>query len=147
MAKGHRSQIKKERNAENRERRPHATHMYARISDRKARIVLEQIKGKKVNQALGILEYSPRTGAVIIKKVLKSAIANAEHNSEMNISDLFVEEAIANQGPTFKRMQPRARGMAFRINKKTSHITVILNERKKPAPPAKKEQPTATEER
>ena len=129
MARGHRSQIKKERNAENRERRPHAIHKYARISDRKARIVLEQIKGKDVIHALAILKYSPRNGATLIEKVLKSAIANAEHNLDMDISALFVEEAIANQGPTFKRIQPRARGMAYRINKKTSHITVILNER------------------
>jgi large subunit ribosomal protein L22 len=129
MARGHRSQIKKERNAENREKRPYAIHKYARISDRKARIVLEQIKGKNVNQALGILKYSPRYGSVLIEKVLKSAIANAEHNKDMDITSLYVEEVIANQGPTFKRMQPRARGMAYRINKKTSHITVILNAR------------------
>ena len=129
MAKGHRSQIKKERNAENREHRPHAVHKYARISDRKARIVLEQIKGKNVVQALGILRYSPRHGSDLIEKVLKSAIANAEHNHDMDVSELYVQEVIANQGPTFKRIQPRARGMAFRINKRTSHITVILDER------------------
>ena len=129
MAKGHRSQMKKERNAEKRENRPHAVHMYARISDRKARIVLEQIKGRDVTQALGILKYSPRYGSGLIEKVLKSAIANAEHNKDMDVSNLYVEEVIANQGPTFKRIQPRARGMAFRINKRTSHITVILNER------------------
>ena len=132
MAKGHRSQIKKERNKENREQRPFAIHKYARISDRKARIVLEQIKGKDIGHALGILKYSPRYGSTLIEKVLKSAIANAEHNEmygDLDISNLYVEEAIANQGPTFKRIQPRARGMAYRINKKTSHITVILNER------------------
>ena len=129
MARGHRSQIKKERNAKNRERRPHAVHKYARISDRKARIVLEQIKGKNAVQALGILKYSPRYGSDLIEKVLKSAIANAEHNLDMDITNLYVQEAIADQGPTFKRIQPRARGMAFRINKRTSHITVILNER------------------
>jgi large subunit ribosomal protein L22 len=129
MARGHRSQIKKERNKENREKRPFACHKYARISDRKARIVLEQIKGKDVANALGILKYSPRYGSELIEKVLKSAIANAEHNQDMDVSNLYVQEAVADQGPTFKRIQPRARGMAFRINKKTSHITVILNER------------------
>ena len=129
MARGHRSQIKKERNEENRERRPHAKHKYARISDRKARIVLEQIKGKDVAQALGILKYSPRHGSELIEKVLKSAIANAEHNLNLDIQNLYVQEAVADQGPTFKRIQPRARGMAFRINKKTSHITIFLNER------------------
>ena len=132
MARGHRSQIKKERNKENRERRPHAIHKYARISDRKARIVLEQIKGKDIAHALGILKYSPRYGSELIEKVLQSAIANAEHNEvygDLDVSTLYVEEAIADQGPTFKRIQPRARGMAYRINKKTSHIKVVLNER------------------
>jgi len=129
MAKGHRSQYKKDRNEENREKRPHASHMFARISDRKARIVLEQIKGKGVAQAEAILKYSPRYGAYLISKVLKSAVANAEHNHNMDVSKLYVEEAVANQGPTMRRIQPRARGTAFRINKKTSHISVILNER------------------
>ena len=129
MAKGHRSQIKKERNAENKERRPYAVHKYARISDRKARIVLEQIKGKDVLQALGILKYSPRHGSDLIEKVLQSAIANAEHNLDLDVSDLYVQEVVAEQGPTFKRIQPRARGMAYPIKKRTSHIRVILNTR------------------
>lgn len=129
MAKGHRTKIKQERNKENRELRPQAHHKFAHISDRKARIVLEQIKGKDVTQAEAILKYSPRYGAYLISKVLKSAVANAEHNLEMDVSKLYVEEVIANQGPTMKRIQPRARGTAFRINKKTSHISIILNER------------------
>ena len=129
MAKGHRSQIKKKRNEENRETRPHAHHKFARISDRKARIVLEQIKGKGVAEAAAILNYSPRYGAYLIAKVLKSAAANAEANQGLDQSDLFVEEVIANQGPTLKRIQPRAKGRAYRINKKMSHITIILNER------------------
>ena len=128
MAKGHRSQIKQERNEENRDNRPQAHHKYARISDRKARIVLAQIKGKHVDAALAILKYSPRYGAELILKVLKSAIANAETNLRMDQSNLYVEEVIANQGPTWKRMQPRAKGAAYRIEKRTSHITVILNE-------------------
>ena len=129
MAKGHRSQIKQTRNKENKEMRPHAHHKFARISDRKARIVLEQIKGKGVTEAAAILQYSPRYGAYLIAKVLKSAAANAEENHGLDISELFVEEAIANQGPTLKRIQPRAKGRAYRINKKMSHITIILNER------------------
>jgi large subunit ribosomal protein L22 len=129
MAKGHRSQIKKDRNEENRDKRPQAHLMFARISDRKARIVLELIKGKPVAQAEAILKYSPRYGSFLIGKLLKSAVANAEHNHEMDPVDLFVEEVIANQGPTLKRIQPRARGTAFRINKRTSHISIILNER------------------
>jgi len=129
MAKGHRSQIKKKRNEENKETRPHAHHKFARISDRKARIVLEQIKGKGVVEAAAILNYSPRYGAYLIAKVLKSAAANAEANQGLDQSDLYVEEVIANQGPTLKRIQPRAKGRAYRINKKMSHITIILNER------------------
>ncbi len=129
MAKGHRSQIKKDRNETQRDERPQAHHKYARISDRKARIVLEQIKGKAVDQAEAILKYSPRYGAYLISKVLKSAVANAEHNLEMDASDLYVQEAIANQAPTMKRIQPRAKGTAYRINKRTSHISIYLSER------------------
>jgi large subunit ribosomal protein L22 len=132
MAKGHRSQIKKERNESNRELRPHAIHRGARISDRKARIVLEQIIGKDAKHALAILKYSPRNGSVIVEKVLKSAIANAEHNEiygNLDVEELYIQEARADQGPTYKRIQPRARGMAYPIKKRTSHITVILNEK------------------
>lgn len=129
MAKGSRSQYKQDRNETQRDKRPQAHHMFARISDRKARIVLEQIKGQSVAQAEAILKYSPRFGAYLIGKVLKSAVANAEHNCDMDVSKLYVEEVIANQGPTMKRIQPRAKGTAFRINKKTSHISIILNER------------------
>ncbi|MCL2456942.1 MAG: 50S ribosomal protein L22 [Defluviitaleaceae bacterium] len=129
MAKGHRSQIKAERNKVNREERPHAIHKFARISDRKARIVLDQIKGKGVVQAAAILQYNPRYGAYLISKVLKSAVANAEENHQMDAPDLFVQEAFADQGPTMKRIQPRAKGRAYRINKRTSHITIVLNER------------------
>jgi len=128
MAKGHRSRIKKERN-ETRDTRPRASHMYARISDTKARIVLDQIKGKDVGNALGILTYSPRRASGLIKKVLLSAIANAENNLGMDAENLYIQEAIANQGPTMKRMQPRARGSAYKILKRTSHISLILNER------------------
>jgi large subunit ribosomal protein L22 len=130
MAKGQsRSQYKQQRNAENRETRPHAIHKFARISDRKARIVLEQIKGKGVVQAAAILQYNPRYGAYLVGKVLKSAVANAEENHQMDAADLFVEEVLADQGPTMKRIQPRGKGRAYRINKRTSHITIVLNER------------------
>ena len=108
--------------------------MYARISDTKARIVLDQIKGKKVGAALGILSYSPRYAAALIKKVLQSAIANAERakeaqNDSLDISKVYVQEVFANQGPTLKRIRPRAQGRAYRINKKTCHISIVLNER------------------
>ena len=127
MAKGHRSQYKATRNKENREKRPHAHHMFARISDTKARIVLEQIKGKPVAVADAILKYNPRYGAYLIGKVLKSAVGNAEENHGMDATELVVAEVFANQGPTMKRIQPRAKGRAYRINKKTCHITVILD--------------------
>jgi large subunit ribosomal protein L22 len=130
VAKGHRTQIKKERNKVNRDLRPQAHVKYARVSDTKARIVLEQIKGKDINTAMAILEYSPRYAASVIAKALKSAVANAVNNPpHIDESKLYVEEVIANQGPTMKRIQPRARGMAYRINKKSSHISIILNQR------------------
>ncbi len=129
MAKGHRSQIKKERNEQNREKRPHATARFVRVSSSKAKIVLDQIKGKSVGEAMAILAYSPRYAADIIEKVLKSAAANAENNMELDVNNLYVEETVANQGPTLKRIRPRAKGRAYRINKKTSHISIYLNER------------------
>ncbi len=128
MAKGHRSQIKKERN-EQKDTRPKAHAKFVRVSDTKARIVLEQIKGKDVGTAMAILTYSPRYAAAVIAKVLKSAIANAEANYNMDVEKLYVEEVIANQGPTMKRIQPRSQGRAYRILKRSSHISVVLNER------------------
>ncbi len=128
MAKGHRSQIKKERNAQ-KDSRPKAKVTFVRLSSTKANIVLDQIKGKDVNTAMAILTYTPRYGARIIEKVLKSAIANAEHNNSMETANLFIEEAFSTKGPTLKRIRPRAQGRAYKIEKQTSHITVVLNER------------------
>jgi large subunit ribosomal protein L22 len=124
MAKGHRSQIKRERNA-NKDTRPKAKVSFARVSPTKAKQVLDTVKGKDVATALGILAYTPRKGARVIEKLLKSAIANAENNNNLDPSTLY----IANKGPTMKRIRPRAQGRAFKIEKKTSHITIILNER------------------
>ena len=129
MAGISRSKYKKQRNKDNRETRPFAIHKFARISDRKARIVLEQIKGKGVAQAAAILQFNPRYGADLVGKVLKSAVANAEENQGIDAAELYVQEVFADQGPTLKRIQPRAKGRAYRINKRTSHITVILNQR------------------
>ncbi len=129
MAKGHRSQIKRNRNDETRDTRPSAKLSYARISVQKACFVLDAIRGKDVETALGILAYSPRYGASIIEKLLKSAIANAENNNGMNPDNLYIEECYANKGPTMKRIRPRARGTAYRIEKRMSHITIVLNER------------------
>jgi len=129
VAKGHRSQIKKQRNATNVDSRPKAHANFVRVADTKARIVLDQIKNKDVNTAMSILMYSPRYASSVIEKVLKSAVANAENNLGMDVSKLYVEEVFANQGPTMKRIRPRAKGRAFRILKRTSHISIILNER------------------
>ncbi len=128
MAKGHRSQIKRERNAV-KDTRPSAKLSYARVSVQKACFVLDAIRGKDVNTALGILEYNPRYASTVIGKLVKSAMANAENNNGMDTSKLYIEECFANCAPTMKRIHPRAQGRAYRINKRMSHITVVLNER------------------
>ena len=128
MAKGHRSQIKRERNA-NKDTRPSAKLSYARVPVQKACFVLDAIRGKDVETALGILAYNPRYASSVIEKLLKSAIANAENNHNMSHEKLYVAEVFANQGPTLKRIRPAAKGSAVRIRKRTSHITIILRER------------------
>jgi large subunit ribosomal protein L22 len=128
MAKGHRSQIKRERN-EKKDTRPSAKLSFARVSVQKACFVLDAIRGKSVTEALGILAYNPRYASSVIEKLLKSAVANAENNNGMDTSKLYVEECYANNAPTLKRMHPRAQGRAYRILKRTSHITVVLNEK------------------
>ena len=129
MAKGHRSQIKRERNENQRETRPTAKLSYARVSVQKACFVLDAIRGKDVQTALGILAYNPRYASSLIEKLLKSAIANAENNNGMNPENLYVAACYANKGPTMKRIRPRAQGRAYRIEKRMSHITLVLNER------------------
>ena len=128
MAKGHRSQIKRQRN-ENKDTRTSATLSYARVSVQKACFVLDAIRGKDLNTAIGIVTYNPRYASTLIKKLLECARANAENNNGMNPDNLFVEECYANKGPTMKRIKPRAQGRAYRIEKRMSHITVVLNER------------------
>ena len=130
MAKGHRSKIKRERNNLQRETRPSAKLSYARVSVQKACFILDAIRGKDVQTALAILEYNPRYASGLIKKLLESAIANAENNNGMNRENLYVAECYANKGPTMKRIQPRAQGRAYRIEKRMSHITVVLDEKK-----------------
>ena len=129
MAKGHRYQIKRERNA-NRDTRPSARLAYARVSVQKACFVVDAIRGKDVATALAILEYNPRYASSIIKKLLESAIANAENNNGMNVENLYVAECYANKGPTMKRVRPGAQGRAYRIEKRMSHITIVLDEKK-----------------
>jgi len=129
MAKGHRTQIKKARNEKTKDTRPRAIAKYVRVSPTKAKIVLDLIKGKDATTARAILTYSPRYAASVALKVLNSAIANAENNLGMDIENLYVEEAFAGDAPIMKRIHPRAQGRAFRIEKKMSHMSVILNER------------------
>ena len=99
---------------------------YARISPQKCRLVADQIRGQSVGSALKILAFSRKKAARMMHKVLESAIANAEHNHDLVGDDLRVLTATADEGPTLKRFQPRAQGRAFRIRKRTSHITVVV---------------------
>ena len=125
MAKNMRE--KTARIAENKDRRPRAIAKHVRISPYKVRIVLDIIRGKDYVQALAILENTPKSASDPIRKVLMSAAANAENNLGMSKDNLFVAACFADQGPTLKRVMPRAQGRAFRILKRTSHITVILD--------------------
>ena len=106
-----------------------ATLKYARISSRKVKIVADLVRGKNVDEALAIVKFTPKASSVIIEKLLKSAIANAENNHHMDHSKLYVAEIFANQGPTLKRIRPAAKGSAVRIRKRTSHITIVLKEK------------------
>ena len=128
MAKRHRSQIKRERNAV-KDTRPSAKLSYARVPVQKACFVLDAIRGKNVDEALGILMYSPRYASSVIKKLVESAVANAENNNNLDPSYLYIAECYASDGPIMKRIKPRAQGRAYRIEKRMSHITVVLDER------------------
>ena len=128
MAKGPRSQVKRQRN-ENKDTRPSAKISYARVSVTKASFVLDAIRGKDVNSALALLQYNNRYASSVIYKLLASAVANAENNNGLKRDNLYVAECFANKGPTMKRIHPRAQGRAYRIEKRTSHITVVLDER------------------
>jgi large subunit ribosomal protein L22 len=107
-----------------------AVAKYVRIAPRKVRIVVDLIRGKGVDEALSILKYTPKAASIVLTKVVSSAAANAENNFDLNRSDLIISEAYVDQGPTLKRVHPRSRGQAFRINKRTSHITVVVGEKK-----------------
>ena len=116
---------------ENKDMRPRATAKHVRISSRKVKLVIDLIRGKSVDEANMILQQTPKAASLPVLKVMNSAIANAENNLEMSRDDLFVAEVYANQGPTWKRIMPRARGSADRIRKRTSHITVVLDRKAK----------------
>jgi large subunit ribosomal protein L22 len=102
---------------------------FLRVSPFKARQVADLVRGKDVNEAVGILKYTNKKSAPLISKVLKSAIANAEHNNDMDSDELYVSEIYVDEGPTLKRMRPRAYGRADVRRHRTSHITVVLRER------------------
>lgn len=102
---------------------------YIRVSPRKARLVMDLVRGKDVGVAKGILRNTPQKAARLIEKVLDSAVANAENNHEMVAEDLFISKCYIDEGPTLKRFRPRSMGSATRIRKRTSHITVVVSER------------------
>lgn len=114
---------------ENAEKRPHATVKYVRVSPRKAKIVVDLIRGKQVDEALAILQFTPKSAAPVVTKLLNSAIANAENNLDMDRESLYVAEVYANQGPTLKRYWARSHGRADMIKKRTSHITIVLDQK------------------
>ncbi|MCR8660712.1 50S ribosomal protein L22 [Paenibacillus endoradicis] len=102
---------------------------FVRIAPRKAQLVADLIRGKKVGEAIAILRHTPKAASPILEKLLNSAIANAEHNNQLDVNNLVVSQVFANQGPTMKRFRPRAMGRASRINKRTSHITLVVSEK------------------
>ena len=101
---------------------------FVRIAPRKVQIVLDLIRNNPADEAMAILKYTPKAACEPLAKLLKSTMANAENNYDMDVSRLYVAECSVSQGPTLKRIRPRAQGRAFRINKKTSHITLVLKE-------------------
>ncbi|BBG87020.1 50S ribosomal protein L22 [Aeromonas hydrophila] len=107
-----------------------AKHRYARTSAQKARLVADQVRGLSVDKALNILTFSPKKAAALVKKVLESAIANAEHNEGADIDALRVATIMVDEGPSMKRIRPRAKGRADRILKRTAHITVVVSDAK-----------------
>jgi large subunit ribosomal protein L22 len=107
-----------------------AVAKYVRISPRKVRQVVNLIRGKKISDALAILQFTPNGSTDDVAKVLKSAVANAGHNYDLNVDNLIITEICVDQGPTLKRIKPRAMGRADQIRKRTSHITVVVGEKK-----------------
>ena len=106
----------------------HATHKYVRISPQKCRLVVNQVRGRKIGEALELLSFSRRKSGALVEKVLRSAIANAENNNGADIDELFVSKAVVDQGPVFKRYRARARGRPGGIQKRTSHITISVSD-------------------
>ena len=105
-----------------------AVARHIRVSPQKIRLIMDEIRGKKVEEALNMLSFAPQKGARILKKLVQSAAANASENSGLDVDGLYISRIYADQGPTLKRWRPRALGRATRIRKRTSHLTVILDE-------------------
>ena len=101
-----------------------------RIAPRKVRLVVDLIRGKQIGEAVAILNHTPKAASVVVEKLLKSAAANAEHKYEMDLNDLVISEVFVDEGPTLKRFRPRAMGRASAINKRTSHITLVVSDQK-----------------
>lgn len=101
-----------------------------RIAPRKVRLVVDLIRGKQIGEAVAILNHTPKAASIVVEKLLKSAAANAEHNYEMDLNDLIISEVFVDEGPTLKRFRPRAMGRASAINKRTSHITLVVSDKK-----------------
>lgn len=125
-----RSREKAAARRENADKRPRAIARYVRISSRKVKIVVDLIRGKSVKEAQAILMFTPKAASEPVAKLLKSAVANAENNLDLSADTLYVAEAYANQGPTLKRFTPRAQGRATPIRKRSSHITIVLDQAK-----------------
>lgn len=106
-----------------------AVAKFVRITPRKVRVVLDLIRGKNVAEAFAILKFTPKAGAVVVEKVPRSAVANAENNYDMDVDKLVIKTAFADDGPTMKRIHPRSRGQAFKILKRTSHVTIVVDEK------------------
>lgn len=106
-----------------------AVARFVRISPQKIRLVMDQVRGKKVEEALHMLSFAPQRGAGILKKLVNSAVANAEQNPDVDVDSLYLKRLFADQGPSLKRWRPRALGRATKILKKSSHLTVILDEK------------------
>jgi large subunit ribosomal protein L22 len=105
-----------------------AVSKYVRVSPRKVRLVMDQVRGKKVGEALQLLAFSPQKGAFLLKKLIDSAVANAQENANMDVDGLYIKRVFADEGPTLKRFRPRAMGRATRIRKRSAHMTVVLDE-------------------
>ena len=105
-----------------------AVAKYVRISPRKVRLIMDQIRGKGFEEALNLLSFTPNKGAFILRKLVNSALSNAEQSSDVDVDNLYIKRVFADEGPTLKRFRPRAMGRASRIRKRTAHLTVVLDE-------------------